>query len=428
MSAAPRHRVALLYGLLLLFFCGGADGSEVPPPQNVTTKTLNTNYTLSWDWAPGAAGTHAVTFTTQYVPRYQLRFKKKKTPNWITACNQTSHRSCDLTRFNLHYLGIFVLRVQATVDGQHSEWAQKEFCPDKEAALGPPSNVTLAPAGSDLDVVLTDPLTSNNTSMREHVPDLYYHVQYWERQADGQASPHKQLRINTTMVTLPGLKAWTWYCVRVQSRYDFYSKISDFTVPHCMQTEGSIPWWNIFLYFLGSLLFFFLIVLGTIYSLFRCCKTVKDVLNPSDQMPSHLKKYLCSSPGSDIPRLLTPDSESELLCEGVTICPPPAVLESHIPPAEELAAPPSGLEPNSSVRHSRQDSSSSGDSGVYSSGGGSSGSSALKQLSAVRHNHMGSDDSFKGLLDPERVNLREMTAHLKSQPEVADEGVVDVCV
>lgn len=53
-----------------LCFCpaGGADGSEVPPPQNVTTKTLNTNYTLSWDWAPGAAGTHAVTFTTQYVP------------------------------------------------------------------------------------------------------------------------------------------------------------------------------------------------------------------------------------------------------------------------------------------------------------------------------------------------------------------------
>uniref|UniRef100_A0A3B4ESI5 Interferon alpha/beta receptor 1b-like n=1 Tax=Pundamilia nyererei TaxID=303518 RepID=A0A3B4ESI5_9CICH len=328
---------------LLRVHVRGADGSKVPPPQNVITKTLNTNYTLSWDWPPGAAGTHAVTFTTQYVPRYQLKFKKKKT-NWITACNQTSHRSCDLTRFNLHYLGIFVLQVRATVDGQHSEWAQTEFCPDKEAALGPPSNVTLAPAGSDLDVVVTDPLTSNNTSMREHVPNLYYHVQYWERQADGQA---KRLRINTTMVTLPGLKAWTWYCVRVQSRDDFYSKTSDFTVPHCMQTEGSIPWWNIFLYFLGSLLFFFLIVLGTIYGLFRCCKTMKDVLNPSDQMPSHLKKYLCSSPGSDIPRLLTPDSESELLCEGVTICPPPTVLEIHIPPAEELAAPPSGLEPNS---------------------------------------------------------------------------------
>ena len=39
-------------------------------------------------------------------------------------------------------------------------------------------------------------------------------------------------------VTLPDLRAWTWYCVSVQSRYDFYSKTSAFTTPHCMQTEG----------------------------------------------------------------------------------------------------------------------------------------------------------------------------------------------
>uniref|UniRef100_A0A3P8PDK1 Fibronectin type-III domain-containing protein n=1 Tax=Astatotilapia calliptera TaxID=8154 RepID=A0A3P8PDK1_ASTCA len=119
------------YECVSLCFCpaGGADGSEVPPPQNVITKTLNTNYTLSWDWPPGAAGTHAVTFTTQYVPKHQL---KRKTPNWITACNQTSHRSCDLTRFKLLFIGDFMLRVRATVDGRHSEWAQKTFCPYEE--------------------------------------------------------------------------------------------------------------------------------------------------------------------------------------------------------------------------------------------------------------------------------------------------------
>lgn len=68
-------------------------------------------------------------------------------------------------------------------------------------------------------------------------------------------------------------------------------------------------------------------------------------------------------------------------------------------------------------RHSRQNSSSSGDSGVYSSGG-----------SAGPHACAGSADAFKGSLEPERVNLLEMAADLKSRPLVEDEGVVDVCV
>lgn len=57
-----------------------------------------------------------------------------------------------------------------------------------------------------------------------------------------QAPPHKLLSINTTaaMVTLPDLKAWTWYCVRAQTCYDYYEKMSDFTAPHCMQTEGEV--------------------------------------------------------------------------------------------------------------------------------------------------------------------------------------------
>lgn len=64
--------------------------------------------------------------------RYQLRFRKTRKPNWITACNETAARSCDLTPFNLHYLGIFVLRVRAGVGGGHSEWEELEFCPDKD--------------------------------------------------------------------------------------------------------------------------------------------------------------------------------------------------------------------------------------------------------------------------------------------------------
>lgn len=54
------------------------------------------------------------------------------------------------------------------------------------AAVGPPAKVNLTPAGSDLDVFITDPLTSANTPMTEILSKMYYHILYWERSADSK--------------------------------------------------------------------------------------------------------------------------------------------------------------------------------------------------------------------------------------------------
>lgn len=40
--------------------------------------------------------------------------------------------SCDLTGCNLHYLGIYMIRVRANANGRHSDWVLKEFCPDTD--------------------------------------------------------------------------------------------------------------------------------------------------------------------------------------------------------------------------------------------------------------------------------------------------------
>ncbi|GLD51553.1 interferon alpha/beta receptor 1b-like protein [Lates japonicus] len=420
---------ALYVSLLLLYlqnsvgvYCIDATtsvgvGAEVPPPQDVTIITLNTNYTLSWNWDQS----NAVTFTTQYVGKYELKFKKK-IPNWTTACEETSQRSCDLTAFNLHYLGIYMLRVQANVNGRHSNWVLLEFCPDKDAAVGPPSKVDLAPAGSDLDVFISDPLTSTNSSMKEKLDQMYYLILYSERSEDTRALRTQTLTSSANVVTLPNLKAWTWYCVSVQTHADFYNKSSSFTSPQCMQTEGNTPWWLIFLCFLGSLVICFLVILLSLYTFFWFYKTIKATFYPSTQIPTHFKECFYDSPGSDIPRLLAPDSDSELLCE-VTISPEPAILEVHNPPPEALLAPPSGLEPDSSGRHTRQDSSSSGDSGVYSSGG----SSNLRQPNSSQFS-TGAEDVWKGPFNLEQVKMQEMTPGLKSQLLITDEGIVDMCV
>ncbi|XP_038575682.1 interferon alpha/beta receptor 1b-like isoform X1 [Micropterus salmoides] len=406
---------AALYACLL-FWCLHAVGAELAPPQQVTMMALNTNYTLCWDWDQSAAESDAVTFTTQYVAKFKLK-SKKKSPNWSMACDNTPHRSCDLSAFNLHYLGIYVLRVRASANGRHSDWVLKEFCPDKDAAVGPPSKVDLSPAGSDLDVFISDPLTSTNSSMKEHLSKLYYHILYWERIVDTQALRTETLSSSANVVTLPNLQAWTWYCVSVQSREDYYNKSSSFTSPQCMQTEGATPWWLIFVYFLGSLVICFLVMLLSLYSSFWCYKTVKSTLCPPDQLPPHLKKYFCASPGSDIPHLLSRDSESELLCDKVTVCPESPVLEIHNPPPEALPVLPADLEPDSSSRHSRQDSSSSRDSGVYSTGG----SSSLQQPSS-------NQSSGQAPFDMEQVKMQDMASGLKSQLLTADEGIVDMCV
>lgn len=57
-------------------------------------------------------------------------------------------------------------------------------CLPSPANVGPPTSVSLAPAGSDLDVLIADPLTSTNVSMRERAKDLFYSIVYWERFAE----------------------------------------------------------------------------------------------------------------------------------------------------------------------------------------------------------------------------------------------------
>ncbi|KAM6978594.1 interferon alpha/beta receptor 1b-like isoform 2-T2 [Tautogolabrus adspersus] len=401
---------------LILYTC--AEGAKPSSPQNVSVLSLNTNYTLTWDWDYNSSDTLAVSFTTEFIPNRKFRLSSKRVIVWKRACVESQRRSCDLTSFNLHYLSFFILRVRANVNGSHSDWVQKMFCPDTDADLGPPSKVDLGPAGGDLDVFISDPLTSTNTSMRPLQEDLYYHILYWEKSEDTQVLRTRSVNSSANMLTLSGLKSWTWYCVSIQTCYDFYNKYSSFTKPLCMQTQGTLPWWQITLYFLASLLVFFVLMLSVLCGSFWCYKTVKYTLYPPIHLPKHFQEYLDDSPSSDVPRLLTPDSESELLCE-VTICPEPLVLEVHQPPPEALQEPHPDLEPD--IRHSRQDSGGSNDSGIYSTGG-SSGLRPFPSLSCE-----GGRASCQDIYDPMQVKMRDMTPGIRSQL-ITDEGVVDMSV
>ncbi|KAJ8379145.1 hypothetical protein AAFF_G00230570 [Aldrovandia affinis] len=309
------------------------------------------------------SGSQNATFTVQYLPKFRQKFKPVV---WNPACPKTSDMHCDLTGCDLHYLGVYLLRVRASCVGQNSVWVQLEFCPDRHANLGPPSGVLLIPGVELLDLHISDPLTSKNTSMKEYYSDLYYHILYWKYAATDVAD-YRRLNTSNNVVTLDNLEPWTVYCVRVQSRYNYYNKISSFSDQQCQQTTGTTPFWLIFLWFLASLVLCFLCVLVPSYGLLKFYRLVKVTFFPSYQLPDNIQEYLCdSSPASDRPRLLTPESEVEVCCDNLDVCPVVIVPEIHAPP--DAVVPPPSSDPDAPPRHSRQG---SGDSGVYSTEGGS---------------------------------------------------------
>ncbi|XP_048833719.1 interferon alpha/beta receptor 1a-like [Brienomyrus brachyistius] len=336
----------------LLSFCGVSKVTAVlPGPANLTLDTLNTQYVLKWTWPHNISENRSVTFTAQYISKYKLSLKSH---SWLTACENTTETWCDFTRRNLHYHGIYMLRVRTNSGTERSQWVEKQFCPDTDAALGPPSRVELTVKSSVLTVMIYNPLTSRNTSVKDDVDGLYFHIQYWKD--SDQKKDYKYQNATRNLLSLSDLEPWTMYCVRVQSREGYYNKASVFSATQCQQTSGQSTVWHFMLPFLVSMLVCFLIVLLTAFVILKFYWVVKRTFFPSCQVPSSLLEYLHDSPSSSgQPSLLTLESE-EICLRKLEVSPVMASLEVHVDME------PTALQANVSW-HGRQD---SGDSGLYS--------------------------------------------------------------
>ncbi|KAJ8004589.1 hypothetical protein DPEC_G00137850 [Dallia pectoralis] len=388
------NRVALVLCAFVSFVLG-----KVPAPRNLTLQTENTQYLLIWDWDRNYTD-RPVTFSAEYIAAHKLR----RNHTWTSVCNGTSDTSCDFTGCHLLYQGMFVLRVRASVDGHPSVWVRKNFCPDEDAALGPPSRVELAPAGNLLDVSISTALASNGVPMSDLIgTEYYYRIQYWSCSDDPQCLRPEVINTSNTLVTLPGLDSRTWYCVSVQARYDLYNKGSRYTAPVCMMTDGDVQPWKIVLYFLVALVVCCLLVLLLFYIVFRFHLVIKNTFYPSNQLPCHIQEYLDYTTGSDLPRLLTPDTE--LCCDRLSVCPEVVLLEIHLPAPLMESDEDSG-------RHIRQD---SGDSGVYSTEGGSAQQSSC---SSTGSGPLREEQEVDSCQMAEQMKMEEMGTRL-----VLDEGV-----
>uniref|UniRef100_A0A673ICD6 Interleukin 10 receptor, beta n=1 Tax=Sinocyclocheilus rhinocerous TaxID=307959 RepID=A0A673ICD6_9TELE len=157
-------------------------------PENVSVDSLNTRYVLRWDWPHETAANQTVTFTAQ-------EFRSRKASNekyWTSVCANVLEHHCDFTGAELHYNDLYLLRVWANTSQQSPGWVQIRFCPDKHgdpavSALGPPSSLKLSSVKGDLEIIITDPLSSTNQSMKTLLNDrLSYRIQYWRRSEEPQ--------------------------------------------------------------------------------------------------------------------------------------------------------------------------------------------------------------------------------------------------
>nr|UOI84940.1 cytokine receptor family member b5-1 [Ictalurus punctatus] len=381
-----------LFGVLrvsaVLLCCLSVVCAVLPVPQNVIIQTCNMNYVLKWDWDPNQAPDDAnnVTFTAQYLPMFKMS-KPKRKQDWKSVCESTPEHVCDFSSAKLHYLGMWLLRLRAQSGQNFSSWVKIEFCPDRDAVIGPPSAVNVTPVNGFLQVAISDPLTITNGSMKEWLPNMYYFIQYWKRSSPTQPT---NLTSANNLVILPELKSWTWYCVRVQSVDDYYKKASVFSPTYCIQTDGQTPYWQIVVYFLLSLGLSFLVLLVLSMCIFRVVKVVKNTFYPLVPLPQHIQEYLDFG-SSDVPRLLS--AEPEICCDRLNLLTPvtEVILEVHLPPE---------ISQQMDRTHSRH---SSCDSGVYSTEG-----------SGPRPSELG------------EVTVEKLGR--KMQIEELDEGVQDVCV
>ncbi|XP_016371926.1 interferon alpha/beta receptor 1a-like [Sinocyclocheilus rhinocerous] len=178
--------------LLLLKVSAGF--RDLRRPENVSVDSLNTRYVLRWDWPHETAANQTVTFTAQYLEEFRSR-KASNEKYWTSVCANVLEHHCDFTGAELHYNDLYLLRVWANTSQQSPGWVQIRFCPDKHAALGPPSSLKLSSVKGDLEIIITDPLSSTNQSMKTLLNDrLSYRIQYWRRSEEPQVPVHTRAK------------------------------------------------------------------------------------------------------------------------------------------------------------------------------------------------------------------------------------------
>ncbi|XP_062302811.1 interferon alpha/beta receptor 1a-like [Osmerus eperlanus] len=265
--------------------------AALPSPQNVKMDAINTRYILLWEW--NQSQHDKVTFTAEFT------FSNDES-GYTRICTGMTQKWCNFSS-KLDYFASYELRVRAEGHaGLKSSWAiRKEFCPEEDATLGPPTHVRVEPGNGMVTISFREPMTEQGAPMSFILKNMAFKLQYWDTQTPSQKVTKVIQATQHTLILQPRKQ----FCLQVSAISEEYEKVSPHTQMQCVTTTGDLTVWLILLAVVGPAL-----SIGLVY-IYRRKKR---------RVPSHSIK-----PSSilGLPKSLTPLSvdSSEESCAVMTV-------------------------------------------------------------------------------------------------------------
>ncbi|XP_078398986.1 interferon alpha/beta receptor 2-like [Cetorhinus maximus] len=235
MALQEWHMFLWLFLMLLLF-----SGKALKEPEEArVVKFISQNFQSVLHWKPQNGEDNSTTHFVQH-QQYGNQWSNK------SECWGIMETFCDLTRETNPILEKFSARVRSYSFNRFSNWTLSEaFCPMTDTLIGPPKTEVISFEKSILVKVIAPNTTlqTQNGSLQS-VEDIYPEVKYYitvsVKARDQQIGLEDQRVYVTKNKTfeVQHLSPGTTYCVSVQIRIPFYSKIGKPSKQQCDTLTG----------------------------------------------------------------------------------------------------------------------------------------------------------------------------------------------
>ncbi|XP_056157521.1 interleukin-10 receptor subunit beta-like [Lampris incognitus] len=222
--------------------------------------------------------------------------------------------------------GHFEFRVRAKLGGETSKWSKREFSPDEDTVIGPPT-VALVSQRNAIEVTITDP-TLKVSSLRRCFSKVTYVLKYWKSGDPNQMSKS----VTEQQIRLRNLENETKYCVEVWVHIPAYKRDSQHSDSVCETTSTQVKVKGEKKGSSQTLVVSLVVVAVAVPLLLLTAWFVhqgKRLYNPKVSLPPRFKQHLLEGPGVSVILALSSQEQYDKISSFYTACPHQDILPQN---------------------------------------------------------------------------------------------------